>query len=584
MKNNDKVQEDFNFLQVTRSEDLNSEEIKKLSVLGDDEKEIITKLSQNGAHLLQGARGVGKTMLLKMAEIDMDKKFMKNKILSVYVNFKTSTLLEGVKANNKDGFQIWVGAKILKELHEKLLNLSIISKDTVEDPYKKIFNFSTSQNINTILEDKIHLIRTLALSKDKEKTIEKIGNDFLSKVNDIVYVKNLILDIIKKFKLRRIVFLFDEAAHTFLPSQQEIFFEIFKLLHGESISIKAAVYPTVTSYGRNFEVGHDAQIIEMDKFDLASSGRDALRTFFRNILEKRISNDAKMKKAILSKGEVLDLCIYFSSGNPRAFFHLLNRTLDKGNFNEKNLLAATKNYVDNELLPYHNQLVKRLPKYASHVRVGIDFLNNYIIPEIRKKNNKIKKTDTQSAFFVIERNISPNLRLALDILAYSGILIRKNTVRISHRASGQRYMLHLSLMMAERGFRRSLKPLEIIRSISLKDYREFSANDSNIKLYIDDMGKAGENCINCSFELPANAKFCPECGTRIQQKSIISQLLDEPTEHLSISEKMKKRVQKNFPKVGDIIQATKKDVMNIKYIGVKRSKMIKNAADEFISG
>lgn len=80
--------DDFNFLQVTRSEDLNYNEIKELSVLGKEEEEIITKLSQSGAHLLQGARGVGKTMLLKMAEIRMDNNFNTNKVLSVEIMYK----------------------------------------------------------------------------------------------------------------------------------------------------------------------------------------------------------------------------------------------------------------------------------------------------------------------------------------------------------------------------------------------------------------------------------------------------------------------------------------------------------------
>src|SRR4051794_3418262 len=94
-------------LQAARCEDLNYTQIRELSVLGPFEENIISTLQQPGAHLLEGARGVGKSMLLKMVEINMDSQFKANRRLAVYVNFKTSTLLEGVKAGERDGFQLW---------------------------------------------------------------------------------------------------------------------------------------------------------------------------------------------------------------------------------------------------------------------------------------------------------------------------------------------------------------------------------------------------------------------------------------------------------------------------------------------
>jgi hypothetical protein len=39
-----------------------------------------------------------------------------------------------------------------------------------------------------------------------------------------------------------------------------------------------------------------------------------------------------------------------------------------------------------------------------------------------------------------------------------------------------------------------------------------------------------------------------------------------------------------FPTVGDVIHSTREEIMIIPYIKEVRSKIIKNAADEFISG
>jgi len=217
---------DFDLLHAARTEDLEDSQIASLAVLGDLEKDIVQKLKFSGSHLLQGARGIGKSMLMKTAEVELDSEFKQNRVLCVYVSFKTSTLLEGVKADNKDAFQIWVGAKILQALHEKLSKANLISENDADDPFKRIFGISaTKSSIKQDLQEKIHQLQQLSTNNEKSATLKKIGNDFLEKVNDTTYVNDIIKQVIDNFKLERIVFLFDEAAHTFIPTQQEIFFE-----------------------------------------------------------------------------------------------------------------------------------------------------------------------------------------------------------------------------------------------------------------------------------------------------------------------------------------------------------------------
>ena len=268
-------------LQAARSEDLNYAQIKELSVLGPFEKHIISILKQPGAHLLEGARGVGKSMLLKSAEIEMDSEFAAERRLGVYVSFKTSTVLEGVKAGERDGFQLWVNAKILQALHSKLEQLDLIGKGGEADPYHRIFGISSVATTRVFLEDKLFQLQKLAFATNKEEVLAQIGEEFLDRVRDTGFLTEMVQGVIGQFSLRRIVFLFDEAAHTFIPAQQEIFFEIFKLLHGGAIASKAAVYPSVTSYGRNFEVGHDAIVLSMDRFEPGEHGRVANRRHFR---------------------------------------------------------------------------------------------------------------------------------------------------------------------------------------------------------------------------------------------------------------------------------------------------------------
>lgn len=573
---------DFDLLHAARTEDLEDSQISKLAVLGKTEQEIVGKLKYSGSHLLQGARGIGKSMLLKEAEAELDREFKNEKSLAVYVNFKTSTLLEGVKADNKSAFQVWVGAKILQSLYEKLIKLGIITDGSSSDPFKRIFGVKTIYGMKEILQEKIHLLQQLSKKDNKEKVLDELGDDFLDKVNDISYVSEIIKEIISEYQLNRIVFLFDEAAHTFIPEQQEIFFEIFKLIHGGKVAVKAAVYPSITSYGKNFEIGHDAILIPLGTFVPGTIGRDASRTLYRELITRRIPETGKLRKEIFSKGELLDQCIHLSSGNPRAFLHLFNRVYERG-YTDRALLLSTQDYVDQELLPYHLGLVKRLPKYSHHVRIGLDVLREYIIPEIRIKNNREKKTNYQSAFFTLQRDMPPNLKLALDLLCYSGVLSKQGTIKIAGRKTGQRYMVHLALLFTEKAFA-SNKFNEIISMISLTDYREFSAEDPNFEKYLNRLKGSAEECQNCSSEIAANAKFCPECGSKVEEKSIVGALLDDSVRKLSISRLIADRVEPEFPLVGDVVHSARSDLMKIPYIKNVRSRIIKNAADEYISG
>lgn len=573
---------ELDLLQAARCEDLIYEQIAKLTVLGDFERKVVDTLKQSGAHLLQGSRGVGKSMLLRQAEVEMDSDFVVARKLCVYVNFKTSTLLEGVKAEKRDAFQVWVGAKILQALYDKLIMLDLVGHDDIQDPYFKVFGIQSVKGVQSTLKEKIHLLQKLAMATNRDFVIKEIGSSFLDRVNDVTFLQELLKEILDAFKIEKLILLFDEAAHTFIPSQQEIFFEIFKLLHGGRIAVKAAVYPRVTSYGRNFEVGQDAIVVQMDKFETGIAGRRANRALFRDMLSKRLPKTGEVRKNIFKKGHILDQCIDLSTGNPRAFFHLLVQTIDKG-YTDRALSLATQEFVDYELLPYHQNLSKRLPKFAHHVKVGLDLLRGYVIPEIKNKNFREKKTNTQSAYFTIQRDMSPNLKLALDILCYSGILSTQGTVKIAERKTAPRYMVHLALLLTEKAFS-SRNISDAIKTLSLTDYREFNSGDKQIAGYLASLKESTEKCSYCLTDVPPNAKFCLECGEKIEATSIISGLLEEPVSALSISDKLKARIKPHYPLVGDVIQASREEIMKIKWIKEVRSLIIKNAAEEFISG
>ncbi len=572
------------YLEAARSEDLKPQEVLDLGVVTAFERDIIDSLKGPGAHLLQGARGVGKTTLLRLAETEMDSEFPESHVLSVYINFKTSTLLEGISAGQKNAFQIWVNTKILQSVHEKLVSLRLLSGKDVHDPYERVFGISGVAQTGTFLTDKLHQIQKLAFATNRAAVEQELGEDFLNNLFDPSFLGSVLREVSERFSLPRIVLLFDEAAHTFIPAQQEIFFELFKFLQGGQISCKAAVYPTVTSYGRNFEIGHDALILSMDRYEPAGTARRLYRKQFREIVDKRLPPHSRKRKEIFAHGELLDLCVDISTGNPRAFLHILNEVMHAG-FSARAVALAAQDYVDKELLPYHANLAKRLPKYCSHVRVGMEMLRHYIIPEIRKKNRSETKSRYQAAAFTLPvRDVSPNLRLALDIMCYSGTLQSKGTVKIANQKTGQRYVVNIALLLSERAFA-STDLKQNLDSISLTDYREFSSSDPSLESYVAELNSSTGSCPQCSSQLIPNAKFCSQCGFKVAEStSVISGLLEDGVDALSISERLKKRIRPRFPKVGHVVQSSREELMTIDYIKEVRSRIIKNAADEYISG
>jgi hypothetical protein len=144
-------------------------------------------------------------------------------------------------------------------------------------------------------------------------------------------------------------------------------------------------------------------------------------------------------------------------------------------------------------------------------------------------------------------------------------------------------MINLALMATEKAFDTS-KAADAISRLSLTDYREFSSSDSQIQTYLASLLIPSESCAACAAPLPINAKFCIECGNKVIATSIVSKLLEEPIDGLSLSDRLKDRVRPKFSTVGSIVQAQRKELMTIPYIKDVRSRIIKNAADEFISG
>ena len=73
---------------IFRTEELTNNQIADLYVASEYEQSIIDKLKAPSPVLLIGSRGVGKSFLFKMSEIQMLQDFSKKKVLPVFITIR----------------------------------------------------------------------------------------------------------------------------------------------------------------------------------------------------------------------------------------------------------------------------------------------------------------------------------------------------------------------------------------------------------------------------------------------------------------------------------------------------------------
>ena len=128
---------------IIRTEDIKLSEIKKIYVETKSDRNIINNLKSNSQLLLIGSRGIGKTMLIKVAESELNSEYSTKKVLPVYLSFSKSMLVNN-PFDNKN-FQYWMYAKLLNEFRNAILEKGIIT--TNSDPFKCYLNMKNQKKV-----------------------------------------------------------------------------------------------------------------------------------------------------------------------------------------------------------------------------------------------------------------------------------------------------------------------------------------------------------------------------------------------------------------------------------------------------
>jgi hypothetical protein len=233
-----------------RTESIKQEDILNLSVLNENDNDIILALISPEPCLLEGSRGTGKSFLMRVSELKIENE--KKDCVAVFVSFNISSLI-----NTSDTLQFyhWMLAKTLKALLNTLRKKGFV----VSTHSASLLSNDESENDDEVEKDLKDIVKSFEKSY---KDSSKINLDNLPDIED---VKDAIENICRDNHLQRIYFFFDEAAHVFRPDQQRQFFSLYKDLRSPYITCNAAIYPGVTYFGDSFEPIHDCIFKKLDR-------------------------------------------------------------------------------------------------------------------------------------------------------------------------------------------------------------------------------------------------------------------------------------------------------------------------------
>ncbi|MET9931040.1 MULTISPECIES: hypothetical protein [unclassified Streptomyces] len=334
-----------------RTEDLTLEDVGKFFVETEFDRQTIDVLKSKKTVVLQGARGVGKSFLLKVAQKEMDEEFPNSKTLAVYVTFNKAGLLQ---TSDPERFKHWMLAKICNRIIREARKKGVLQNKS------SVFATLSSGTDDEAIASRLETLWTSLEDAWKNDSAPPETDSGI----DPEVIKDAVEDLCDQSGVARIALLVDEAAHVFIPEQQRQFFTVMRDLRSPYLSVKAAVYPGVTYFGDSFQMSHDAELINVNR-NILDPG------YLASMREIVLRQDSTLEKAINRNGAVFDALAFASSGNPRT---LLKTVSAASPLNTSNAQRVMKEYYRDTIWSEHSALADRYVGHRAVIYWGIEFI------------------------------------------------------------------------------------------------------------------------------------------------------------------------------------------------------------------
>ncbi|WP_346297349.1 ATP-binding protein [Rhodopseudomonas sp. P1] len=327
---------------------------------------IIRKLSSHGPVLVRGSRGSGKSALLLEAHRRMRGE---GNILPVYVSLRYLPLLQSDGAEYIEHFCIILSKAIQKELQDRGISFDFgIAGDQLT---LQLGLTSLSQNVN-----------------------------------------------------KRIVLLFDDAAHIGREKPLEVFFDLFRTLSSNLTSCKASIYPGVTKFGVRFDVFNDSTVIDINRSDVSAGSNffpDVIRARYPKLADKGSFSDR------LSPAQFANILGRAVVGNLRGFILACNRFEEKERIGIPELTSCFLDMATDYFWPLMDEVAPKLGVYEPLIepaRQVVELVVDHAARPVKEKTRSIAQDRV-----LIHRQIVSHYAKIFEILEYLGFVARREASR-----------------------------------------------------------------------------------------------------------------------------------------------------------
>ena len=357
----------------------------------------------------------------------------------------------------------------------------------------------------------------------------------------------------------RAVLLMDDAAHAFMHQQQREFFEVFRALRSRTVACKAAIYPGVTSYSPFFNVGHEAEEIEVWIRPDSPEYLTAMHSIFRARFPEALQGAVRK--------ELIEMAAQAAFGLPRNFLNILSDSIGTGDDEEvesitaptlAKLRDAIRQNAD-RVRSLFGEVGKKLPRYESFITVGSELYTS-MIAEIRDTNRQRQVGVAKYIGVAVAQPWQPELAQVIALLEYAG-LVRKIGVVSRGVSRYEKIQLHTSLLLADNALSLGRNPSaeDTNRALLRQSADDFVRRQPERLLPPDWSALCRLNlspCPKCgTARVSEDAVFCFKCGTALTEQSVYIELLESPIERLNLPALKLERILEstNMKTVQDIL-------------------------------
>lgn len=360
---------------VLAAEDFEPEEFEKYHKFSVADERLIAKLLAHGPVLLRGGRGSGKSALMMEAQRRLNSDPAHN-ALGIYISLRHLELIRS-SGREYEGF-------LCKLMLRRLLEETDIEANCSSDP-------------------------------------------------SVTEVQKVLADVSAKLS-KRIVLLFDDAAHIGREASLAEFFDVFRTISSNSVSCKATIYPGVTRFGVRFDVFSDATVIDLSRNDEVLGHSE----FFTEVMNLRSGQSLpdSLFSGTVTKKQVAGFLGSAVLGNMRSFIFACNALSEQqghGPIGIPELTATVLSLSNNYYWPLLEEVKPKLGPYLPLADVASE-----IAAVLFESAGRQERRSALVLREIIERMAKP-----FEILEYAGFISKREASRaMKSGGRGARYALN----------------------------------------------------------------------------------------------------------------------------------------------